>query len=103
MREMAIISGSRLEDAKNGYIRPVRCYFQVCGLHAGDLWSPYDYMVWVSKCQSEFFAQRKPGPTAVLSDEFYQWLEDQVDSGRCSVPQRSEISERVNRRERVKC
>lgn len=87
MRQSISISPRRLADTRSGYIRPVRCYFKLLGLEAGDQWSPYGYMRWVEKRQAEFFAQRVRGRASVLSDEFYQWLEDLVDSGNCPLPE----------------
>lgn len=87
MRQLVSVSPKRLADTKSGYIRPVRCYFKLLGLDAGARWSPYRYMRWVEKRQAEFFAQRERGKTSVLADEFYQWLEDLVDSGKCPLPE----------------
>lgn len=104
MRQFVVVSEHRLADTETGYILPVRCYFRVLGLHAGDLWSPYDYMEWVALRQEEFFAQRKPETTAVLAEDFYRWLEELVDSGCCPAPQPAKDSwRRQNRKGKVGC
>ena len=75
------VSARRLNDPANGYIPGVRCFFKLLGLHAGQYWSPTEYMGWLEIQQKRFFTCRRKVKNAHVDQwaEFDHWLEDQVN------------------------
>ena len=79
-REVAFITRQRLEDNEHGYIAPARCYFNALGLHPANMWSPMDYMDWISDRQKEYNALtrafcKKPED---FWESFNEWLAEQT-------------------------
>lgn len=80
MRELSIISATRLKNQTDGYITGVRCYFKLMRLLPGQRWSTLDYMSWVSIQQNAFSEElrkhnQKP---ADFWEAFDRWLTRRV-------------------------
>lgn len=79
-REIAFITRQRMEDNEHGYITPARCYFNALGLCPSNMWSPLDYMDWISDRQKEYNALtrafcKKPED---FWESFNEWLIEQT-------------------------